>query len=77
MEENGVALTLPTSVVPPPPLPEAQSEAGPTDQQLRPEERQEDHQDELQPPAPPAGGDELTPPTEPPSDPKTGQQLFL
>uniref|UniRef100_A0A3B3TLJ6 E3 ubiquitin protein ligase n=1 Tax=Poecilia latipinna TaxID=48699 RepID=A0A3B3TLJ6_9TELE len=66
-EDNGVALTLPTSA----------SEAGLTDQQLQPEERQEDHQDELQQPAPPAGGDELTPPTEPPSDPKTEMNLDL
>ncbi|XP_054913899.1 E3 ubiquitin-protein ligase BRE1B isoform X3 [Poeciliopsis prolifica] len=75
VEDNGVALTLPTLAAPPPPLPEAQSEAGLTEQQLQPEERQEDHQDELQQPAPPAGGDELTPPTEPPSDPKTDALL--
>ncbi|MEQ2168141.1 hypothetical protein GOODEAATRI_011401, partial [Goodea atripinnis] len=63
MEDSGVGLTSPTSAVPPPPLPEAQSEGGQTDQL---EESQEDHQEEQQPP-PPVGADELMTPTEPPS----------
>lgn len=71
VEDNGVSLVLPTSAVPPPPIPEAQSETEQTELRPLQEEQQENHQEEEHPP-PPAGSDELITPTEPPQDSKTG-----
>lgn len=79
MEEDGVSLASPTSAVPPPPLPEAQTEGEQAGQQQpqQLEERQEEHQEELQqPPPPPAGSEELMTPTALPQNSTTGKQCF-
>lgn len=74
MEEDGVSMASPTSVVPPPPLPETKSEVDLAEhQQKLLEEHQEERQEEQQQqPPPPTGSEELLTPAEPPPDSKTG-----
>lgn len=76
MEEDGVSLASPTSAVPPPPLPEAQTEGEQAGQQQQQEEQQVEQQEEQQQPPLPAASEELITPTEPPQDSKTGKLCF-
>lgn len=80
MEEDGVTLTSPISVVPPPPLPESQNEGEQAEQQqqedLVQQEHREEGQEEQQFPPPPPGLEDQLKPKEPPRD-STGELVFL
>lgn len=75
IEEDGVRLASPTSAVPQPPLPEAQTEGDQTEQQQLEEQQEEcqEEQQQQQQPLPPAGSEEMMTSTELTKDTSSGK----